>query len=798
MQKLLYALIWLLTTSAWGQPAFQHLTVANGLLNNQVRQIVELPNHQILVATEGAFSVFNGREFVSLPCHMKRVYDLPSFGGHSYLWQGDSILWLKDFYYLYMYDTRSMSFRYDYGARVAQPEISRFIHEKGDSVTQAHVRKLDPLRPWYHRLTVGMPFHADWLQAYCRDRQGGQWIGLQSNGVLYLRPAHPQANTITPVTGEQIRHVGVADAHRLILAGQKGIYLFDSHRRQVVKTLASGEINCTDLYTDNNGRTWISTQQGLYAYEDGTMRLYNTGNSKGFLHNHIRFALPLDNERILVCNVLHELGYFYPKQRRFVRLNPLLPALNRYRTMIGACLLDRKGKVAVATQNGMFVLDTRQNSISSINAAKPIGEYSNKYNCMLRDSERRLWMGTQNGLFYLVPKHSYTGEENGYVLRRVSTDDGLSNACIQSIAEDAQGRIWVGTSHGVNRITLREKALHILTLGASDGIPQSEMAERGICTTAQGTICFVSALGLTEIRPHDFDKPRSSMKTVVVGLKVMGKPQPLDTGHLYLSHNENYIELQFSALNYADPEHTHYRYRMSGLEKKWMEVKDGRGLAVVRYNALAPGKYRLEMETSVRDGEWGRATTLNIDIQPPIWLTWWAKMLYIILSAALVYKVLTVYLKRRKEKMERENEEKINRLFELRDHARHQFAISANIEPEKTKLNHAEEEFVKQMINAISAKMDDCNYTVDQLATDIHISRAGLYKKTQSMLGITPNDFMRNVRLKYAAKLLQETNIPVNQISLMVGFATSRYFSLCFRKMFGVNPSEYRTSQEQP
>ena len=66
----------------------------------------------------------------------------------------------------------------------------------------------------------------------------------------------------------------------------------------------------------------------------------------------------------------------------------------------------------------------------------------------------------------------------------------------------------------------------------------------------------------------------------------------------------------------------------------------------------------------------------------------------------------------------------------------------------------------------------------------------------QAKLGITPNHFLRNVRLKHAAKLLTETEMPVSKISLAVGFNSPRYFSQYFRKMFGMTPSEYgmRTS----
>ena len=152
-----------------------------------------------------------------------------------------------------------------------------------------------------------------------------------------------------------------------------------------------------------------------------------------------------------------------------------------------------------------------------------------------------------------------------------------------------------------------------------------------------------------------------------------------------------------------------------------------------------------------------------------------------------------LYLKRRKSQLEQKNDERVNRLFELRDKARHQFAQAAKIDPEKISANKEEEELVEKMLKAIEKNMDNIDYTVDDMASDIAMSRASIYKKTQQMLGITPNEFLRNVRLKHAAHLLDETNEPVNRISLMVGFQTSRYFSQCFRQMFGMTPSEYRS-----
>ena len=168
-------------------------TTVDGLQSNQVRQIVELPNGQMLVATEGAFSLYNGREFVGQSCNLDSVFTLPVFGGHSCLWQGESLLWLKDFYSLYLYDARMRRFRYDYGDRMSQPQIEMFVHEKGDSLTRAHVQALDGLRSRFASLVEGIPIKDEWLQAYAHDRQGGEWFGAQSGGLLYVSPRRPAA-----------------------------------------------------------------------------------------------------------------------------------------------------------------------------------------------------------------------------------------------------------------------------------------------------------------------------------------------------------------------------------------------------------------------------------------------------------------------------------------------------------------------------------------------------------------------------------------------------------------------------
>ena len=150
-----------------------------------------------------------------------------------------------------------------------------------------------------------------------------------------------------------------------------------------------------------------------------------------------------------------------------------------------------------------------------------------------------------------------------------------------------------------------------------------------------------------------------------------------------LDHRDNYLEIQFSALHYAAPERTRYRYRLQGVDTDWIYANGEDGVAEAHYHALAPGEYTSCVQAAVDHYEWGPSTIKTFVIRPPLWLAWWAKAIYaIILVAALAY-LTHRYWQRRKVQIESENDEKVNRLFELRDEARHKFAQSINITPEK-------------------------------------------------------------------------------------------------------------------
>ena len=762
----------------------RHLTASDGLPNNQVWQIVELPNGRVLVGTEGMFSLYNGREFVLQEYNLDSLYRLPGFAYHSFMWQGDSLLWLKDFHWLYLYDIRSQSFRYDYIPRIQNERINRFMHERGDSLTKANVLRLNGKRPLLDSLTRNTPLEGQWLTAYLCDRQGGQWMGMQNAGILYYSPQVPQATHLNICKdGEKVRRMVPIDDSRLLVATSSGLYVYDMLREQICCELVQGNFTPNDMVKDSNGCIWVSTQQGLYSYDNGCLTHYTTGNIQGFLHNQIRFSFPLQNGGLLVCNLLHHLGYFYPKEKRFKLLGELSPQFGQYRAISVVCQTWEPNQLAVCSQNGAFLLNTSDNSIIPFHALENMSKYSQKYNCILLDSSDRLWIGTSNGLLLLSKQRKAV---------RLTQADGLSNASIRGMVEDFRGDIWVSTSYGVNRVRVSQMGkITVLALRESNGIPPYEFVERGAAVLADGRVCFAGNGGVISLHPDHFDIQPTPPTVVLVGIEVSGQVLAIDTFPLHLAYNRNYFQLQFSALNYASSDQTRYRYRLQGIDTDWLYDYISRDLVTVRYHALPPGDYMFQVQAAIGDGSWGTTLEKKFIIHSLLWLTWWAKCLYIVLVFGLIVFFVQFYWRRHQKKLEHENDERVNRLFEIRGEARRQFAHSVNIEPRKIAATKEEEALMQRILSCIDSNMSNTEYTVDQLAKDVGMSRATFYKKMQCMLGITPNDFLRNVRLKHAAQLLVDTDYTVGEVALMVGFLTPRYFSQCFKKMFGVLPSEY-------
>ena len=102
-----------------------------------------------------------------------------------------------------------------------------------------------------------------------------------------------------------------------------------------------------------------------------------------------------------------------------------------------------------------------------------------------------------------------------------------------------------------------------------------------------------------------------------------------------------------------------------------------------------------------------------------------------------------------------------------------------------------DEEFINALMKQIDENISDMAYTVEQLSSDMNMDRTTLYRKLTAISGLSPVEFLRSVRLKKAAQLLNEGR-SIADVASMVGFGTVSYFSKCFKAEFNVKPSQYK------
>lgn len=100
--------------------------------------------------------------------------------------------------------------------------------------------------------------------------------------------------------------------------------------------------------------------------------------------------------------------------------------------------------------------------------------------------------------------------------------------------------------------------------------------------------------------------------------------------------------------------------------------------------------------------------------------------------------------------------------------------------------------FIKEMSEYIRKNIDNENLSADNIAEALALSKAVLYRKMKELTDKTPNEFVRNIRLEYAAHLLKTTKLTVMEIMYKVGFSNKSYFFREFGKQYGLTPGEYR------
>lgn len=290
----------------------------------------------------------------------------------------------------------------------------------------------------------------------------------------------------------------------------------------------------------------------------------------------------------------------------------------------------------------------------------------NSISMIVETADGTLWVGTQGGGLNRMLRDP----DGGVRFTAIGKREGLGADAIGVLVEDRRGKLWIGTTVGVNAYDPHTG--DVQSFSASDGMDRSGYFIGSVAPGSNGEIYFGGLRGVLAFHPEHL--PQRTLMPAVrytdlrfdnrpVEVRKASEDSPLRRA-LYASDEVRVpdgisgIAVDYSALDFANPEGVRYSYRLDGFDRDW--ITGARLSRTAAYTNLSPGTYQLR--TRARDGEggdFGPESVLTIIVQPAWWRTPAALGLYAV--SALVLGWLAWQRTRRRWDRERAAAESIRR-----------------------------------------------------------------------------------------------------------------------------------------
>lgn len=278
---------------------------------------------------------------------------------------------------------------------------------------------------------------------------------------------------------------------------------------------------------------------------------------------------------------------------------------------------------------------------------------SNVLNAIYQDSDRKLWFATEGGgLCQLnTDKKSF---------QRITTKNGLPSNFIFKVLEDNNKTLWITTSKGLVNMNLKRGITRVYK--KANGLLNDQFNYNSGYKDEEGNLYFGSVQGMITFKPDAFYQSQFIPPIFITDFQIPNKELPEDsdsarfsqsilvTDKITLPYDQSTFSIDFAAVSFTSPEMTEYSYMMEGLEKEWNYIKSNRK---VYFTNLKPGTYVFKVKAG-SNGNWNRQVKeLTIRIHPPFWATQWAYLVYILISASLLYYLVRTYHRLQEDKKEK-------------------------------------------------------------------------------------------------------------------------------------------------
>lgn len=556
------------------------------------------------------------------------------------------------------------------------------------------------VNPWELKV-LKTSFHpgidrAQTIRAIGSERDGKLWIGTRAglftfDGNRYVyHPISEDSNTGGEINS--ILSLCVDTKGDLWIGCRQGIHYFVYEKQFIASYTLEGRrgkcLNNGDVYAIKceKDRVWIGTEAGgLNKLDRKTGEItYFTRQNSGLSSNCVK-ALLLDGHELWVGTYMGGISVLDANTGRVIRQLHYQPGKQGGISddRIWAFERDTEGNIWVGTSKGVDFYDRKtrvfryrddiirgiqvnwikqdsdgdmwiggedQLVIYSPSSGK-VKRYFRKTRDMLEFPERRYYVTTTTGL-------ACFDKERGFY-RFYTEKEGLVNNYTLSLEKGRDSTLWISTANGLSIWDLTDGTFK--NFQEKDGLQDNQFNYGASDRDEAGNLFFGGINGFNRIDPEQVTTNTYVPPVVITDLRIFnrkikageGKQPVLNqnvayTDEVRLQYNQNMLSFSFVALNYVMAEKNRYRYRLEGLEDRWVNAGN---LQRATYANLAPGSYVFRVQGSNNDGVWNReGASLRIVIVPPFWQTWWFTGIMIIIALLIAFLIARVYIYREKMK----------------------------------------------------------------------------------------------------------------------------------------------------
>lgn len=505
------------------------------------------------------------------------------------------------------------------------------------------------------------------VTSFCRDRENGLWFSTLEKGVWYFPNENVTNYSLAQnKKGKVVKLASDNESRVFGVAGQKEIIEFKEntielqHRFETVIDYTIGYIPEHNMLLSHN-----ITSNNIY-FDSTTIRSFQTMTE----------GINYDSTSILVAGSggLTQFNLSNGTQKQLSK--------NRF----DALAKDHSGKIWVGGFEGLFYLKN-----DSLNE-HPSGNSTLK---------KRIYdiQEYENGIAVATASKGIAVISNG--IHNLNKEHGLSSNIIPELVV-VKDTIWAASNQGINRITKHKDGWKIKVFTIQHGLPSNDISS---IVYVNGYIWAATSKGVCKFKPSQIQN-NTTLPYIVLTSLTINQQEKENINSLELQYDENNLSVEYSGISLKSLGDLEYRYRIN-TNSKWIYTSN-QSLAL---NALETGLYSVEIQVKNENNFWSKSLTINFEILPPFWFTWWFDSILILIIIGIVLLITSYRLKLVRSRLLKESNLQTD-LFNQR-----QAALSAQMNPH----------FLFNALNALNSMI----YLNDKKLASKYISRfSSLMRKT--------------------------------------------------------------------